>query len=111
MGRELDKIIEEVKEFLLSIQGIKIEKAILFGSWVRGDWMKWSDVDLILVSPDFEGIRFTERPVTLCEFWNHSRGLELFCYTPEEFERNRKDIGLVADAEKTGVVIKDGKIS
>lgn len=106
MGGELNKIIEEVRSFLCAIQGIEIEKAILFGSWVRGDWMEWSDVDLILVSKGFEKQRFAERPVKLYEFWKSSHSLELLCYTPEEFEKKRKQIGLVAEAEETGIVIK-----
>lgn len=34
-------------------QGIVVEKALLFGSQARGDARKDSDVDLIVISPDF----------------------------------------------------------
>lgn len=106
MGRELDEITKEVREFIARIRDIKIDKAILFGSWVSGDWMEWSDVDLILVSSDFEGKFFTDRPVELYEYWKGERSVELFCYTPEEFEKKRRQIGFVAEAEKSGIVIK-----
>ena len=34
--------------------GLKISKAILFGSFARGDFNDESDIDLLLVSPDFD---------------------------------------------------------
>jgi len=33
----------------------------LFGSYVKGSWIKTSDIDLVVVSRDFEGMSFTER--------------------------------------------------
>lgn len=35
---------------------LRVEKAIFFGSRARDDWLESSDVDTILVSPDFEGV-------------------------------------------------------
>ncbi|MGQ9515012.1 MAG: nucleotidyltransferase domain-containing protein [Thermoproteota archaeon] len=39
----------------------KIEKALLFGLTARGDRSLESDVDIILISRDFEGISMPER--------------------------------------------------
>ncbi|MEM2316049.1 MAG: nucleotidyltransferase domain-containing protein [Candidatus Nezhaarchaeales archaeon] len=41
--------------------GIVVERAYLFGSYVKGSWIKTSDIDLVVVSRDFEGMSFTER--------------------------------------------------
>ncbi len=34
---------------------------ILFGSFVRGDFNLWSDIDVIIISERFRGVRFIER--------------------------------------------------
>ncbi|HON78246.1 MAG TPA: nucleotidyltransferase domain-containing protein [Spirochaetota bacterium] len=38
----------------LSDHGLKITRAIIFGSYARGDSNDNSDIDLLLVSPDFD---------------------------------------------------------
>lgn len=94
--QKLDSFLEQVK------RRYRIERAILFGSRARGDYLKESDIDLILVSPDFQGIPFPDRPTPFYSFWKGSPGLELLCYTPEEFARKKEHIGLVADALQEG---------
>lgn len=78
-------------------------KVILFGSRARGDWIKESDYDFIVVSPRFEGVPFPSRPVELYRLWKGSPGIELLCYTPDEFERKRREISIVAEGVKEGV--------
>ena len=40
---------------------IRVEAVILYGSYVRGKPHEWSDIDLAVVSPDFEGLPINER--------------------------------------------------
>ena len=40
---------------------VRVEEAYLFGSYARGTWIKTSDVDLVVVSPDFRGMPYLER--------------------------------------------------
>ena len=84
----------------------KIEKAILFGSRARNDWLLNSDVDLILVSKDFENIEFRKRMAEVIGEWNEYIDLEVICYTPKEFEILKKRIGIVQQAVKEGIEIK-----
>jgi predicted nucleotidyltransferase len=42
-------------------QGIHVQKVLLFGSWVNGHPHEMSDIDLIVISEDFEGRDFWER--------------------------------------------------
>lgn len=51
-------IIDKIKQFKsdVSSTGLRIEKTILFGSHAKGNANKWSDIDLLLVSPDFDNI-------------------------------------------------------
>lgn len=83
-------------------------RIILFGSRVRGDYLRESDYDIIVVSSSFKGKQFTERSSEVLKLlWKAGlRGdFEVLCYTPEEFERKRKGLGIVREALKEGIVL------
>lgn len=80
-------------------------RAIAFGSRVRGDAITTSDLDLILVSPRFATVPFLKRPVHVLESLGYPGGLELLCYTPEEFEEKRQEMGIVRVALEEGVTL------
>jgi hypothetical protein len=82
---------------------LPIERAILFGSRARGDHLKHSDVNLLLVSDDFRDIPFPDRPSKLYCYWEGGLPLEMLCYTISEFERKREMIGIVRDAVEEGI--------
>jgi len=78
-------------------------RVILFGSRARGEALSTSDLDLILVSPRFASVPFLERPVKILESLGYPGGLELLCYTPEEFEAKREELGIVRIAVTEGI--------
>src|SRR5256886_12643475 len=45
----------------LSAMGIRVDRAILFGSHARGEAKDGSDIDVLIVSPDFETLNTRER--------------------------------------------------
>ncbi|MEX1255815.1 MAG: nucleotidyltransferase domain-containing protein [Dehalococcoidia bacterium] len=56
---ELDTAITE---FIARLQkGIRVEAAILYGSYAHGSPDEWSDIDLAIISPDFEGLSGSRR--------------------------------------------------
>ncbi len=57
-----NKVIEIIFKFIkeAKIDNINIEQAILFGSYAKGTQNKYSDIDLAVVSADFEGNRFKD---------------------------------------------------
>jgi predicted nucleotidyltransferase len=82
----------------------QIEQALLFGSRARGDELVDSDYDVVLVSPDFEGVFFSQRSALMYDFWKHwPIEIEPLCYTPEEFETKKKQLGIVNEAVKEGI--------
>ena len=84
----------------------KIQIAIFFGSRVRGDNLNDSDYDIILVSNDFDKIFFSKRISLMYNLWKHyPLEIEPLCYTPEEFERKKTQIGIVQEAVKEGIII------
>jgi predicted nucleotidyltransferase len=80
-----------------------ISELILFGSRAEGRADKESDYDLIVVSADFQGVEFTERIRAMYSLWSSDAGIDILCYTPQEFARKASQIGLVSDATKTGI--------
>jgi predicted nucleotidyltransferase len=79
--------------------------AIAFGSRARGDAITTSDLDVILVSPAFADIPFLKRPVVVLEALGYPGALDLLCYTPEEFEERRHELGIVRVAVEEGVTL------
>jgi len=79
------------------------EKIILFGSRARGDYLKGSDIDLLIVSNKFKEIPFRERMIKAYGMWDKKQDLEQICYTPEEFKKKKKEIGIIKQAIKEGI--------
>jgi len=50
-------VLETVRTYLDAVraEGIPVERAIVFGSQVRGTATEWSDIDLVVVSSAFDG--------------------------------------------------------
>jgi len=55
----LDMINEYISE--LNLNNFRIKTAVLFGSYAKGSYDEWSDIDLALVSDDFTGNRFNDK--------------------------------------------------
>ena len=105
MGKKADS---RITSFLREVRKkYKIERAIFFGSRARGEHLKNSDYDIILVSADFRDIFFTKRSALMYDFWHHwPIDIEPLCYTPEEFEAKKNQIGIVSEALKEGISCK-----
>ena len=63
MAHVPNHIIAIVKRYIAAVEqyGIHLRHAILFGSYANGRYTEWSDIDVALVSDDFQGIRFYDR--------------------------------------------------
>ncbi len=99
-----------VKSFLKALsKKIRIEKAYIFGSSVRGDWLKTSDIDLVIVSKDFENIPFLKRLELVEETqWKEKirPHIETIPLTPEEFKEKVKSSAILRDASKYWISIQ-----
>ena len=84
-------------------KAMKVQKIILFGSRARGDHLKNSDFDFIIVSKEFAKKPFILRASNLYDYWGEQVDIESLCYTPEEFERKKKQKGIVQQAVKEGI--------
>ncbi len=54
-----DAVIESVKRYLAALPalGIHARRAVLFGSYVQGQADEYSDIDLVVIAPEFDGSR------------------------------------------------------
>lgn len=84
----LDKILALSKKFIDVVrrQGIPVDAAYLFGSWAQGRATEWSDVDLAIVSPIFEGTIFYDRRKLYAAILEVDSTIEPHPYRPEDFD-------------------------
>lgn len=103
MGDEED-LIDEVRRFRSRLEDSigPVEHLILFGSQADGETHEWSDDDLIVVSPAFEGLPHIERAAETRRHWQIHVPVDLVCYTPSEFEGLRGQVSLVDAALRDG---------
>lgn len=99
---EIRKIVKEYKDELKR-HNIRVTRMILYGSYARGNPKPYSDIDLIVISPDL--IRFSplKRQELLGQLTMNINGpLEVIGYTPKEISRaNHTIFGQII--RKTGI--------
>ncbi|MCX7967799.1 MAG: HEPN domain-containing protein [Armatimonadetes bacterium] len=83
---------------------------IAFGSRVNGTAKEDSDIDLIVVSDVFESIPFLERSRKFNEAISWHLRVDVWCLTVMEFERLRRQVGVVADACREGIWVLQGEL-
>ncbi len=105
----LEIVIETVKKFLNVLsKHINVIEAYLFGSYVKGTWLKNSDIDLVVVSNDFEGLSFMQRLELLYKIqWEHKIRpfIEVIPLTPKEFQEKLMNSFVLRDAKKYWIKI------
>ena len=82
---------------------LRVTALIWFGSRAVGRGDGWSDYDFIVVSPEFEGVRFLARANKLEALREPGTAYDFLCYTPQEFDEMMSRITIVREAVKTGV--------
>jgi uncharacterized protein len=76
-----DQQVEKWLESFLKVikEKYQPEKVLIFGSRARGDHFLESDVDMIIVSPKFEGINWIKRINEVADLWEGMVLLEPLC--------------------------------
>ena len=98
---------ERIIDFMAQLRArFAIEKVILFGSRARGDNMNDSDYDILVVSTDFKNVPIFERIASVLDLWGYLPiDMDALCFTPEEFEKKKEQIGIVQKALQEGIMI------
>ena len=107
----IKKIINQYLKTLNSY--ISVEEAILFGSYASGNPRPDSDIDLIIISPDFNKKKFKnfiERLIWLSKMRRGAclnRAMDIFGYTKEEFDNLSKQSVVLKEAYEKGTVVNE----
>jgi len=58
-----ESIITIIQKYMkvLPDYGINTLKTVLYGSFMRGDANEWSDIDLVIIAPEFDGDKDREQ--------------------------------------------------
>jgi predicted nucleotidyltransferase len=83
LKKELDRILEII------IREYHPEKIVLFGSLAEENIHEWSDIDLLIVKETSE--RPVDRCLQLSRLIQPKVGVDLFIYTPDEYNRLLKE--------------------
>jgi predicted nucleotidyltransferase len=106
MDKSQIKIINLIKKFKDKIDNLNLDRLILFGSYARNKQNKNSDVDLLVISNDFENIKSFKRAKDLYLKWDIDIDVDFICLTNKELEKKRNQIGIISQALKEGMIIK-----
>ncbi len=82
---------------------IKINSIYVFGSSIRDDWLKHSDIDLIIVSQDFKNLPFIKRIDIIEEIQWKKRikpHIDAIPLTPEELNEKIESSAAIMNASK-----------
>lgn len=109
MASKADKRIEAFRASYLPklIDSYRPIRVLVFGSRANGYPLKESDLDLLAVSKSFQGVPFIQRAPQLLWSLQVPFPIEVLCYTPEEYERKREEIGIVKVASEEGLDLLD----
>ena len=102
VDQEIRGIIKQFIETLTS-RGIRVEKAVLYGSYASGNVHADSDIDIAIISPDFGQDRFEERKILMQIAWRIDPRIERVPISSESYEKDTW-IPLIYEIRQKGIV-------
>ena len=105
MGRIADPLVRRFATRYLPLLRRRYdpELVLVFGSRATGEALEESDLDLLVVSGQFRGVPFLDRASRFLMDLDLPFAAEVLCYTPEEFARKRRELGIVRQAVAEGL--------
>ncbi|MEM2739317.1 MAG: nucleotidyltransferase domain-containing protein [Candidatus Bathyarchaeia archaeon] len=103
---ERDDVLKIVRGYLEDLgRRIDVAEAYIFGSTARGDRLRSSDVDILVVSPSVEDMRPDDRIKLAYSVWKHTLSADIFILTPAEFHYLKDRSVVLRDASKYWIKI------
>ena len=101
----LDSVTGIIKRYIRELKknNIPIKKAIIFGSYAKGNFKEESDIDIALISSAFSGDRFEDRRRIVPLRRKIDNRIEPIPFRPEDFNEGGN---FTDDIKKTGKIIK-----
>jgi len=105
MDKKINNIIRRYREFLEK-SGIRVKKIILYGSYASGKPKEWSNIDIVVISNNFEKMDFWERLVVLGRVTTKvMEPLEVLGYAEEEYISERQGTFIGDEVKSSGVEV------
>lgn len=98
-------VLEIISDFkrALEFENIKPEKIILFGSYASGDYRHDSDIDLVVISDDFEDKDYWQRiDILSSAVYKVFKPIEAVAMTQREWQSGDS---MITDYAKNGEVV------
>lgn len=98
-------VLEIISDFrkVIESKGIRVNKLILFGSYATGKYKEGSDIDLVVISEDFNEKNYWERiEILSAAIYDIFAPIEAVAMTPEEWKKRES---CIFDYAKNGKVI------
>jgi len=95
MAQISSTVIRAVRKYIsaLADDGVRIQQVFLYGSQAKNTAHKDSDIDIIVVSEDFDGKQLLERLRILgLARRDVPESVEAYGFTPEEVENRERDL-------------------
>lgn len=108
MVKKNNGIQKLINKFIATLQTqIRLKKVYLFGSFANGNEKEFSDIDLAVISPDFENMEPFERLVFLGNIaWKAGTPrIEAVGYTPREFA-STSQLDFPFEIKQKGIALK-----
>jgi uncharacterized protein len=103
MDREANQIIKDFKKTMK--KRYPNSKILLFGSRARGDNLKGSDFDFIIIDDSFKEKQMVRRLEEVYDFWTYKYNADIIPYTQNEFNEFSKEICIAGKAKEEGIFI------
>ena len=108
MDQRIVDTVERLKRSLEDL-GVHVRTVVLFGSHVAGTAGEHSDIDLAVISQDFQGMDLRERLETLGRALARARimePVEALAYTQGEYEAGERGTFLGDEVSAKGVAVR-----
>jgi len=94
----ISRYIDELKKL-----GVEVSQVILYGSYAKGRPKEYSDIDLAVISPNFQKLDIFERQLLLSKA-HHKFGepIEPIGLTPKQVKDKK---GFIREIVETGVIV------
>lgn len=100
---------ENLVDFLKTKLKDRAGKFVFYGSYARGDYNNESDLDLMIILKEETTTPFIERPRDFFDLHDFIDRLDLYVYTPKEFEKLTSESNLKESVFWEDVV-REGKV-
>ncbi|MBS3772419.1 MAG: nucleotidyltransferase domain-containing protein [Bacteroidales bacterium] len=108
MDKKISEIVKKFKLYLGNM-GVKVDRMILFGSYAEGTNREGSDIDIVVISEDFNNMDILRRLETIGLALARAKimePVEALGYTEKEFSAKGSGTFLGEEVKEKGIEVR-----